>query len=94
MSCKHAEEVCQDCLEKVHTTKEDAPPKRSPPEKTMTPGQKRKYILLDSALLAAFGAAAYFNTKLFLKTSVFIFNSSLQTVDYILDTIATRTRKE
>jgi len=97
MPCKHAEDVCQDCLEKVHTTTEDAPPtKRSPTEKekTMTPREKRNYFLFESAILAALGAGAYLNTKFFLKTSVELFYSSLETIDILLDIIGTRTRKE
>jgi len=101
MSCQHAEDVCQHCLEKVHITTEDSPPKLSPKEKehshagkTLTPQEKRNRILFHSSLLAGFGAIGFFCTKLYSKISAHIFDSSLKAINHLWDTLETPSRKE
>jgi len=98
MPCHHREDVCQYCMEKVQTTTEDSPPtKLSTTEKEHslpTPRQKKISIFAHSAILYVLGAAAYYNTKFFLKISDELFHSSLNTMKSLFDTIATRTREE
>ena len=87
MSCQHAEDVCQHCVEKVHTTTEDAqPPKKrkTTTKKTMTPREKRISILVESSILAVVGSIWYISTKPFFNIAINIFDS-------ILDTIVTPT---
>jgi len=57
-ACKHAEDVCQDCLEKVQTTTEDSPTKDS-----LSFGSKLILFPVVSSFLAASGALWVINTK-------------------------------
>jgi len=58
-TCKHTEDVCQHCLEKVETTKEDSPP----PKQTLPFGSKLLLTSAVSAFLVASGALWLVNTK-------------------------------
>jgi len=59
MACQHREDVCQHCLEKVHTTK-DVPKKPKFPSEP-----HKKYELLVGSTWLAIG---FFGTFWFLKT--------------------------
>jgi len=59
-TCKHAEDVCQDCLEKVQTTTEDSPRKDS-----LSFGSKLILFPTVSSFLMASGAFWVVSTKMF-----------------------------
>jgi len=66
MPCRHTEDVCQRCLQKVQTTTEDSPPPKPvvPPEK---PKARQNSIFVDFYFLVIQGAMTYFAAKNFLK---------------------------